>query len=80
VPDKEKCEAFLRAQKTLAEKNRTKGVSPTAVFRSPSRRKAAKQLQTCYVPFVRTLYFYRFNEFFIFLLRKKYIYKPVTNW
>jgi hypothetical protein len=36
-PDKEKCEAFLRAQKNVAEKKRTKGVSPTAVFRSPSR-------------------------------------------
>jgi hypothetical protein len=38
VPDKEKCEAFLRAQKNVAEKNCTKGASPTAVFRSPSRR------------------------------------------
>jgi hypothetical protein len=38
APDKKKCEAFLRAQKNVAEKNRTKGVSPTAAFRSPSRR------------------------------------------
>jgi hypothetical protein len=37
APDEEKCEAFLRAQKNVAEKNRTKGASPTAVFRSPSR-------------------------------------------
>jgi hypothetical protein len=49
APDEEKCEAFLRAQKNVAEKNRTKGVSPTAVFRSPSHRKAAKRIQTCYV-------------------------------
>ena len=28
----------------VAEKNRTKGASPTAVFRSPSRRKAAKRI------------------------------------
>jgi hypothetical protein len=32
APDKEKCEAFLRAQKNVAEKNRIKGVSPTVVF------------------------------------------------
>jgi hypothetical protein len=32
APDKEKCEAFLRAQKNVAEKNRTKGASPTAVY------------------------------------------------
>ena len=47
APDKEKCEAFLRAQKNVAEKKRTKGASPTAFFRSPSRRKAAKHIQTC---------------------------------
>jgi hypothetical protein len=35
----------------VAEQNTTKGVSPTGVLRSPSRRKAAKQLQTCYMPF-----------------------------
>jgi hypothetical protein len=39
APDEEKCEAFLRAQKNVAEKNRTKGASPTAVFRSPSRQR-----------------------------------------
>ena len=27
VPDKEKCEAFLRAQKNVLEQNRTKGVT-----------------------------------------------------
>jgi hypothetical protein len=31
----------------VAEKNRIKGVSPTAVFWSPSRRKAAKRIQAC---------------------------------
>jgi hypothetical protein len=50
APDKEKCEAFLRAQKNVAEKKPTKGVSPTGFFRSPSRRKAAKCIQTCYMP------------------------------
>jgi hypothetical protein len=48
-PDKEKCEAFLRAKKNVLEQNRTKGVSPAAVLRKPSRRKAAKRIQTCYV-------------------------------
>jgi hypothetical protein len=38
-------------RKNVAEKNRTKGVSPTAVFRSPSRRQAAKHIQTCYTRF-----------------------------
>ena len=41
VPDKEKCEAFLRAQKNVAEQNPTKGVpalsaSPTGVLCSPN--------------------------------------------
>jgi hypothetical protein len=34
APDKEKCEAFLRAQKNVAEQNTTKGVSPTGVLRN----------------------------------------------
>jgi hypothetical protein len=51
APDKEKCEAFLRAQKNVAEKKPTKGVSPTGFFRSPSRRQAAKRIQTCYVQY-----------------------------
>jgi len=56
APDKEKCEAFSRKHKTVAEQNGTKGVlapsaHPTALFCSPSRRKAAKQLPSCYVPF-----------------------------
>jgi hypothetical protein len=41
VPDKEKCEAFLRAQKNVAEQNTTKALAPTGILRSPSRRKAA---------------------------------------
>jgi len=37
VPDEEKCEAFLRAQKNVGEENHTKGVPaqsarPTVVF------------------------------------------------
>jgi len=41
VPDKEKCEAFLRAQKNVAEQNPTKGVPalsarPTGVLCSPN--------------------------------------------
>jgi hypothetical protein len=47
APYKKKCEAFLRAQKNVAEKNRMKGASPAAVFRSPSHRKAAKRIQSC---------------------------------
>jgi len=53
------CDVFLCAikemrsisstQKNVAEQNATKGVSPTGVLRSPSRRKAAKRIQTCYV-------------------------------
>jgi hypothetical protein len=31
----------------VAEKKTTKGASPTGFFRSPSRRKAAKHIQTC---------------------------------
>jgi hypothetical protein len=59
VPDKEKCEAFLRAQKNVLEQNTTKGkgVSPTGVLRKPSRRKAAKHKQSCYVLVARTPYF-----------------------
>jgi hypothetical protein len=40
-------------RKNVAEQNTTKGVSPTGVLRSPSRRKAAKQLQSCYVQYER---------------------------
>ena len=41
VPDEEKCEAFLRAQKNVAEQNPTKGVPapsarPTGVLCSPN--------------------------------------------
>jgi hypothetical protein len=32
VPDKEKCEAFLRAQKNVLEQNRTKGEAPDCGF------------------------------------------------
>jgi hypothetical protein len=34
-------------RKNVAEQNTTKGVSPTGVLRSPSRRKAAKHIQSC---------------------------------
>jgi hypothetical protein len=40
---------FTGAKKCGGEKTH-KGRSPTGFFRSPSRRKAAKQLQPCYVP------------------------------
>jgi len=47
VPDEEKYEVFLRAQKTLVEKNRAEGVlapsaHPITVFRSPSRPKGGE--------------------------------------
>jgi hypothetical protein len=47
----------------VAEKNRTKGVSPTAVFRSPSRQQAAMQLQSCYMPVLLFLYIYIILDF-----------------
>jgi hypothetical protein len=34
VPDKEKCEAFLRAQKNVLEQNRTKGEARLLFFGS----------------------------------------------
>jgi len=54
VPDKEKCVAFLRAQKNVAEKNTTKGVPalsarPTGVFRSLAARTGRRTLTVCYV-------------------------------
>jgi hypothetical protein len=56
VRDKGIAKQFQRT-KNVAEKKRTKGASPTAFFRSPSRRKAAKRIQTCYVPYARILLF-----------------------
>jgi hypothetical protein len=35
-------------RKNVAEQNTTKGISPTGVLRSPSRRQASKHIQTCY--------------------------------
>ena len=32
APDKEKCEAFLRAQKNVATQNRAEGASPNTVL------------------------------------------------
>jgi len=43
VPDEEKYEVFLRAQKNVVEEIATKGVSPTGNFWNPSRRKAAQR-------------------------------------
>jgi hypothetical protein len=42
----------IAAGQNVAEKNRAKGVSPTAVFRSPSRLLAAKHIQSCYAQFL----------------------------
>ena len=47
MPDEEKYEVFLRAQKTLAEQTTTKGVlvpsaRPTGGLRSPSRPKGGE--------------------------------------
>jgi hypothetical protein len=49
VPDKEKYEVFLRAQKTVAEQNTTKGVPapsarPTGVLRNPNRAVSSYRL------------------------------------
>jgi hypothetical protein len=46
VRDRGIAKQFQRT-KNVAEKKRTKGASPAAFFRSPSRRKAAKRIQTC---------------------------------
>jgi hypothetical protein len=50
VRDKGIAKQFQRT-KNVAEKKRTKGASPTAFFRSPNRRQAAKRIQTCYAQF-----------------------------
>jgi len=47
-------------RKNVAEKKPTKGVSLTGFFRSPSRRKAAKHIQSCYAMGRRTPLFYNF--------------------
>jgi hypothetical protein len=46
-------EAFQQPQKCGSEKPQS-AYGLCAVFRSPSRRKAAKRKQTCYVPLCRT--------------------------
>jgi hypothetical protein len=56
--------SIFAGAKNVAEQNTIKGVSPTGVLRSPSRRKAAKQLQSCYVKVGRTPYYF----YFIFLI------------
>jgi hypothetical protein len=48
----------IAAGQNVAEKNPTKAVRPTGVFRSPSRLPAAKHIQTCYVQLRRTSLFY----------------------
>ena len=47
-----------------------KGRSPTGVLRNPSRRKAAKRIQTCYVPFFDFLCLLLLINFFIYLTIK----------
>jgi hypothetical protein len=53
-------EAFQQLQKCGGEKTH-KGRSPTGFFRSPSRRKAAKHIQSCYVPFFDYIVYYYHN-------------------
>ena len=70
VPDKEKCVAFLRAQKNVLEQNHTKGASPTAVLRKPSRRKAAKHKQSCYAKYhPYTIIFFNIIILYIIVLQ-----------
>jgi len=52
VPDKEKCEAFLRAQKTLAEKNRAEGKARTWFFVA----RAAYRRRSSYRPVMRRFF------------------------
>jgi hypothetical protein len=49
-------EAFQQPQKCGGAKHH-KGRSPTGVLCSPSRRQAAKHIQTCYMQYARTLLF-----------------------
>jgi hypothetical protein len=56
VRDKGIAKQFQRT-KNGAEKKRTKDASPTAFFRSPSRSKAAKRIQTCYTMIFLPPYF-----------------------
>ena len=58
APDKEKCEAFLRAQKNVLEQNTTKALAPTGVLRKPSRRKAAKRIPSVIRRFIGFSIFY----------------------
>jgi hypothetical protein len=75
----EKLRSNFSAQKNVAEKNRMKGASPTAVFRSPSRREAAMRIQTCYVPFARILLFYYLQFIYVLRVVTKIIFAPTTT-
>jgi len=57
APDKEKCGAFLRAQKNVAEKNRAEGEARTRFFVARAAQRAAKLLLTCYAPLVLLFYY-----------------------
>jgi hypothetical protein len=54
----EKAMHSIAAGQNVAEKNTTKAVRPTGVFRSPSRLPAAKHIQSCYAQFFFFLYLY----------------------
>ena len=70
APDKEKCEAFLQAQKNVVEQNRTKGANPTAVLRNPSRPNRAV---SSYSPVMRSYavlhYFCQYNNIHLIYFR-----------
>jgi hypothetical protein len=68
VPDKEKCEAFLRAQKNVLEQNRTKGASPTAVLRKPSPRRG----RSAYKPVICRFAVFLFHKIIIKYMQKYY--------
>jgi hypothetical protein len=56
VPDKEKCEAFLRAQKKYFRKT-VQREKPDCGFAEADPPKGAKRIQSCYVPYPRILLF-----------------------
>jgi hypothetical protein len=51
APDKEKCEAFLRAQKNVVEQNTTKAQSADWCFAEPEPPTGGEALTVCYAKY-----------------------------
>ena len=67
VPDKEKCVAFLRAQKNVVEQNTTKGASPTGVLWNPTEGSAYNPVMRStgvrHIIFYHILYYLYINNY-----------------